>query len=626
MLVKVGFYISFSFLFFVGFGQLTYIQDVFYGGVTGGSFSSGLGPGIGTIDVFIEPNSEIRDAFLIYNKLHNPEPCYILFEGHPIELSDSTLVTAYLIDNYPNIELSGVGVVDVKNFIDSSQHSYSVEIPNECFQGPEIQYNSVYLIITYDNPSLNRVSYNVFLNNETLETTPTAYYENEDLNPINVSMDVAFGINTDRLNLLSLNDGSEIFFNANSLGIVGGADNGSASGVKGDFHYSNGSLTGLNDDNPDFEMDSTDGISNVAPVLSNNASSINFSLVWQDQTASSRYNIYISFFLTHSTPCDTFSVNLQDKYQVCKGDSIQLQLTGGNDWEWEATGDNPQVGLSCYNCPQPYYTDTVSRWYTVRIWNNDSCSKVLPVRIEVVDNPAPPIVAISPTKCSDSSGVATVQVVEASHQYSINGGALQSNNAFTGLHAGNYNITVTDTNNCSTSTAVTVDMTYPTAQFAANPPQGDVPLAVEFINQSSGATNYEWYVNGDTLYDTSPQVTFNEGGVFTTTLIAYDTYPQCADTMSSVILTEYPFVVFAPSLHTDRSTPYQVYTTGVSEMTYELYNELGQLIINKKITPANGNNELWYPNQLAKGVYLYRIIAKNAKGNEKEFSGKVVWQ
>jgi hypothetical protein len=47
-------------------------------------------------------------------------------------------------------------------------------------------------------------------------------------------------------------------------------------------------------------------------------------------------------------------------------------------------------------------------------------------------------------------------------------------------------------------------------------------------------------------------------------------------------------------------------------------------VYNKVLLPTNGNLSLWNSNQLAKGIYLYRIWAVDEDGVEKVITGKVV--
>jgi hypothetical protein len=71
-------------------------------------------------------------------------------------------------------------------------------------------------------------------------------------------------------------------------------------------------------------------------------------------------------------------------------------------------------------------------------------------------------------------------------------------------------------------------------------------------------------------------------------------------------------------------TPYQIYTSGVTELHYELFTDQGKLVYNKVLLPTNGNISLWNSTQLAKGIYLYRIWAVDDDGVEKVITGKVV--
>lgn len=151
-----------------------------------------------------------------------------------------------------------------------------------------------------------------------------------------------------------------------------------------------------------------------------------------------------------------------------------------------------------------------------------------------------------------------------------------------------------------------------------------MPLEVNFSNQSTGATDFIWYIANDTLYSTNPNYTFEEEGDFNVTLVAYDTYLQCSDTASVQIFATFPFTVIVPSLFVKQDAPYQIYTSNVATLSYALYNSIGQQIYNTSFVPTQGIIDLFYPNNISKGLYLYNIIAKDSEGNEKVFSGKIV--
>lgn len=604
--------------------QLLMFQETCNCGVTSAGFSTALGSGSGSFNIYIEPGATIKKAWLFAQRIGECEPVTILLNGEEYYFDSQSQITT----NYNAVGgSSGIHAIDVTNELSPITTVYNITIPAQINSHPNAKFRNFVLWIQYESPLLSKSNSSIILNDYDLDQSSIQYLAS-NLNPIDTNFPVGLSVYTDNIGDTTLPDGSYIYFNSQLIGLLGGADNVNSSwswgGVKGHFYYQNNTLFGLDDDTPNNLMGGSDGLADVSSYLTDNSTNFDIRLTWQNQQTIDAANYYGGFFLTNSTSCDTFNVILEDEYRVCKGDSLQLQLLGGNDWQWETANSAPNSGLSCYNCAQPYFTDTVSRWYTVRIWNSDSCSKVIPVRVEVLDKPIAQILSTNPTLCSDSSGMITAIEYDTSYTYGLDDGVFQSSPIFNNVFSGNHVITVKDSNSCTSTVETFVDMIYPTANFTATPDQGDVPLDVQFNNQSTGATNYSWYVNGDTLYDANPQVTFTEEGVFTNTLIAYDTYTQCADTVSSVIITEYLFVVFAPSLHADRYAPYKIYTTGVSELTYSLYNEIGQLVMSKNIIPVNGYNEMWYPYDLAKAIYFYRILVKDEDGNEKEFTGKVI--
>jgi hypothetical protein len=486
------------------------------------------------------------------------------------------------------------------------------------------------LLILYENSSLPKVNANLIINSQNLEDSNNKFYTINNINPINTNLSVGFSINTDRLNYLFLNDGSTVYFNSVNLGTVGGKDfNSVGTGVQGHFYYQNNTLFGLGDDIPNFVVDSTDGIADVSNFISENSTSYNFNLQWQDLSAPTRHNIYTSFHLAYSTPCDTFSTTLTDNINVCKGAQAQLNATGGAStplshpaYEWL-----PQVGLSCYNCPNPIVTADTINYYTCRIWNTDSCSKVLPVKINILPLPSMPTIEVDPTLCSGNTGHIEITNQPTPYTYTLDGGTPQTTLHFNNLSAGNHLLNIQSANGCSIDTLLTVaEVNNVVAQFTASPTNGDVPLTVNFTNQSANATNYSWYIENDTLNTPQANHTFDTSGVFTVTLVAYNNFPHCSDTATVNIVAEYPFTIITPSLYVSEEnyTPYQIYTLGVKELHYELFTDQGKLVYNKVLLPTNGNLSLWYSNQLAKGIYLYRIWAVDEDGVEKVITGKIV--
>ena len=131
-------------------------------------------------------------------------------------------------------------------------------------------------------------------------------------------------------------------------------------------------------------MGGADGLADIASYLTNFTTSLNFQLThlnYPNQQVGAT-NVCLAYNLAYSTPCDTFSVTVPGETTVCEGTQLQLNASTTNPtatYEWLASAGsvaNPTPGLSCNTCntcPNPIFTADSSMFYTVRIWNNDSC-------------------------------------------------------------------------------------------------------------------------------------------------------------------------------------------------------------------------------------------------------------
>jgi gliding motility-associated-like protein len=92
------------------------------------------------------------------------------------------------------------------------------------------------------------------------------------------------------------------------------------------------------------------------------------------------------------------------------------------------------------------------------------------------------------------------------------------------------------TTGCSDTINITV-YPRPTAQFSAAPTQGGVPLTVQLINTSTGATAYTWlFGDGTTGSATNTTHTYQNYGSYTIQLIAINAQ-GCADTAAGITIT-----------------------------------------------------------------------------------------
>jgi PKD repeat protein len=618
---------------FYGRGQFIFEQGLVKGGITGAGFSTGQGWGSGSFDIYLEPNSEVKKAYLFSYSLRCPPFSIFTINDYPYVFEPDNVIM--------NVQHSAsfaspvkLYFMDITESIDSSVTNYSVTIPNQ----PGLQINegfwTLFLIVVYENPILAYTSYTILINDKDLTGNEDYYLTN--LNPFNTNYPVGFSLYSDRSGLIvGPQFSKEVYFNSVQLGIVGGADNvnsnmGNGSGVKGHFYYQNNQLFGLDDDTPDVAMTLSDGLADVSPYLSNNSTSCSFQLkhVNYPNHGINNSSVNLAYFLAYTTPCQPFETTLTEEVAICRGASAQLLATGGTStgsvpgYEWQ-----PQEDLSCYDCPNPVFLGDSTRHYTVRIWNTDSCSKVLPVKVLVYDVPTQANLNLNPATCSESNGSLSISnVVGGTPQYIYNiGGNDSTNPNFNNLAPGVYNLQITDANTCTYNQAFTIEEINPViAAFSANPQQGVAPLNVNFTNQSTGANLYQWLVNTQTFESFNLNYTFDTAGTYPIQLIAYYNESHCADTTQKVIVVENAFSAIIPTLHAGSHGFWSIQTTNVTHVKVQIYNAIGQLILQTEQAVGNGFNPLWNATGKATGYYFYRIKLTDVEGKEHDYNGKVL--
>ncbi|MEZ0131051.1 SprB repeat-containing protein, partial [Flavobacterium sp. LBUM151] len=151
---------------------------------------------------------------------------------------------------------------------------------------------------------------------------------------------------------------------------------------------------------------------------------------------------------------------------TCAGSAtITLLATQGTK---TYTGFEVDFNGGGYNAATSPYTATAAGTYTFRVTDSQGCKSVsIPVIVTPTTTPTATFTQtnVSCVGGNDGSIIVTAADGILPYQYSINGGAFQSSNIFTGLTAGTYNIVIQDAKQCS-SVSVTATITQPTALAA----------------------------------------------------------------------------------------------------------------------------------------------------------------
>jgi gliding motility-associated-like protein len=389
-------------------------------------------------------------------------------------------------------------------------------------------------------------------------------------------------------------------------------------GVKGHFYYQNNTLFGLDDDTPDSVMGGSDGLADISSYLINNDTTLNFSLAWQNPFLNNSSNFYQGFFLTYTTPCDTFSTNASTNTDtICAGESVQLNATGGVQYSWFGAFG----GLSDTSIANPIATPTQTTTYIVTIKNDSGCVKTEHVKIWVNPLPKPDTIIVSPQRCGSQNGsiaVGTINNGGSPFTYSLtNLQTLATSNqqlaTFNNLLAGNYEIQITDAYGCvwkdSATSAEINDINanfnlYTIPNIFPQPnPLGAAPLTVYTQNASVNANNFEWTISNqltvnsiivnDTITQYSSlntQHTFEEGGTFEICLLAYNNISTCGDTLcKTIVIAPNPsidsLVIVIPNVFSPNSDGQndnfviEIQSANLLEsLEVEIFNRWGQLV------------------------------------------------
>lgn len=612
--------------------QSIHYSDFFKGGVCVVGTSTADNNGTCSIPFFIETSSTIKKIFFITytelsaNTIFLPLPKDIQVNGYDLTLELNVNNGSYLGGNLINSNtLYGhqTNVYDLTNQISMVTSNNitlnwnSNDAPDGC---PSCRFASAMFVILYENPNLDKVAYSMIINESSNANSQNFNFIPQI--PFDFTKDISLGFHTDRLGAGTL-DGYNFFINSSSIGQIFSPENFYGFGVTGNFYYQNGQLTGLDNDIADDVISGGDAILNINNYLSgDNPINIEYNYI---QPTALVHNFFVSMHLAHSTPCQPFPVTVSPDTIICRNSPpLQLSASGGTQYLWQ-----PATDLSCTTCPNPVFTGDSSRFYTVRIWNNDSCSVVRPVKVNVKPLPSFSSMQVSPSSCGGNTGYIVSNSTLLGESYSINGGALQQTGSFPSLSSGTYTVTLHELNGCTRDSVVTVGTNITVdALFTATPHSGGAPLTVYFNNQSTNATAYEWFLNNQTQGNSFSNFTFDTTGIYTVTLVAWQNDPSCADTFSIQIHVYDSLIVQVPNVFTPnndgKNDIFGIQANIPVSIDYQILNRWGNVMISGKevvsaaATSGNQFTILWDGSGATEGTYFYKIEVTALSNGKKE--------
>jgi gliding motility-associated-like protein len=237
---------------------------------------------------------------------------------------------------------------------------------------------------------------------------------------------------------------------------------------------------------------------------------------------------------------------------ICAGQSATLTAVGASVYNWSTNSNlNPLV-------VSPNATTTYSVTGT-----NLNCTSSTTATVFVENSPTVAFNSINIAGCaplcsqfSDLSTVVSGTISNWNWSFGDGYSSTSQNPSHCFDNSGLYDIslTVTSSNGCS-KTYTNLDMIHvypnPTAEFISNVEETDIlnPI-VDFTNLSSNANSYEWNFGSLTTSTlTNPSYTYNQEGIYSTTLTATNQY-GCKDVAIHDIIVKGIFTFYAPNTFT----------------------------------------------------------------------------
>lgn len=298
---------------------------------------------------------------------------------------------------------------------------------------------------------------------------------------------------------------------------------------------------------------------------------------------------------------------------ICQGGQITLTASGTPNNVWSG-GVLDGVPFNPIQTTVYYVTGTSA----------SGCITSDSVVVTVNSNPI--INAGNPqTVCVGESVVLQASGAGINGMYSWSNGATNGV-AFTVNGTQVYTVTGTDANGCSSTASLTITgLPIPVAQFTATPPNGDIPLEVDFFNTSQNSNAYFWdFGNGQSLSinDLSEQQsTYLNMGTYTVWLVASN--GLCADSISALITVTAEPWIFVPNVFTpngdNANETWMIDTKNMESIELVIVNRWGNPMA--KIEDINGGWDGKTPggSEATDGTYFYKFKAKALNG--AEFSG-----
>lgn len=315
---------------------------------------------------------------------------------------------------------------------------------------------------------------------------------------------------------------------------------------------------------------------------------------------------------------------------VCKGNSLQLKanVLPGAKYLWSPTTYLNDSGIS-----NPIAIPNATTQYILKIQTGKNCIAFDTILIHV--NPVP-VVDAGPDQNICDENYATIGFFSNladsfmwSPQSGLSDAGILQTQASPGINSVYIIKAMNKLTGCFSMDTVNVSYIKPKALFSATPVFGNLPLPVQFYNNSSALADSFYWDFGDTISTSTardPSHIYKKEGIYKVKLIAINKL-GCYDTAEITITVIGGLIVFVPNVFTPNND-------GLNEEFIISYNKDALLFLKGSIWNRWGakvydfempNGKWWNgksdEEDCADGVYFYMFEAGDLTGKTEQFHG-----
>lgn len=458
---------------------------------------------------------------------------------------------------------------------------------------------------------------------------PTHFYNNPGVYPVTLEVTSVHGCRN------SIADSVEIFAPPTPQPFAG-------TGCVGDNIAFTDTSTGSNNTIVSYNWVFGNGISDSSPnpSLSFNTAGPQTIILTTENSNGCRASATIVFNVsplpvagfTSGTGCANTALQFTNTSTISSG------IITGYNWNF---GDS-LGGTSGLENPFYSYAQPGSYTVTLIVSSSEGCSDTITGNIVINPLPVAAFTAMNVNGCgpitvqfTDSSFIATGNVVAWSWDFGDGGTSAQQNPAHTYQYSGNYNVSLTVTSDSGCTHTITINNVVtvypgPLADFEPEPAsQTILNPNFSFINLTSGGLNYYWtFGDGGNSTQFEPQHSYADTGTYVVTLWVTNAY-GCRDSAQHPVRVEPIFSWWIPNAFTPNgdgnNEGFNVTGEYIADVKLSIFNRWGAQIFYSE----GAQNRAWdgsvqgEPQPAQEGVYVYRVIVTDVWGKNHEKVGHV---